>query len=165
MTELTNIDISSFNEYEPKKNMELPFGNYLWLFKIDGISVLTSIASSSRTIVLTPVTVPDFSYWDGYKLNLPNGLKYKKIDTDFPISKYEIKIADNNLLKCCPFCSRKPKIISNRVVDNLRNLDDASDMISENFSFDFHLECCDFISRYAYFKSLKKLIESWNKRI
>lgn len=91
---------------------QLPVGEYLWRVPHSSIdSVITIFRAKVRKRgygCRDSVTSPDFDYWDGWKLHLPESVQYRDVLDSDP----EVTIEGVELLPC-PFCGDVPKWISN----------------------------------------------------
>ena len=104
--------------------------------------------------VLSPV----FDYWDGYRVHVPAGTKWRECRKEYDNIEWHEEIViglEGHDIKRCEFCGSVPKIKAYEKTGGGICLNPSPDMLNC-----FCLECCE----YGNVQSAKSIIEAENKR-
>lgn len=137
-----------YSERKPEKA-----GVYLWRMDsetVKGEKVIARKQMRSRGAGYQSVLSPEFDYWDGYRLHVPNDLEWMEDDETRP----EIDFTGLEVISECPFCNKAP------------SLNAYSHFISpkpQSLSR-FTLKCCAWNGSPTY-DDPRELIKRWNNAV
>jgi hypothetical protein len=131
-SDLPGLEGLVFHDYSKSKP---PEGRYIWrmLHKSKSFTLIFTAEQRARWAGYRDVISPEFDYWDGYSLLLPEGL-IEWAEIPVGISHLNGKILEIVGVKNtnCPFCGNQPEWRSSGGYIGASPLDQP----------DFHLECC-----------------------
>ncbi|WP_368871935.1 hypothetical protein [Proteus terrae] len=137
-----------YSEQKPEKE-----GVYLWRMDsetVKGEKVIARKRMRSRGAGYQSVLSPEFDYWDGYRLHVPDDLEWMEDDETKP----EIAFTGLEVISECPFCKKAPLLhaYSNFVLPRPQSLSR------------FTLKCCAWNGSPTY-GDPRELIKRWNSAV
>lgn len=137
-----------YSEQKPEKE-----GVYLWRMDsetVKGEKVIARKRMRSRGAGYQSVLSPEFDYWDGCRLHVPDDLEWMEDDETNP----EIAFTGCENISECPFCKKAPSLnaYSNFVSPKPQSLSR------------FTLKCCTWNGSPTY-DDPRELIKRWNSAV
>ncbi|MEY0432216.1 hypothetical protein AB7V88_20785 [Providencia rettgeri] len=137
-----------YSEQKPEKE-----GVYLWRMDsktVEGEKVIARKRMRTRGAGYQSALSPEFDYWDGYRLHVPEGLEWMEDDKTKP----EINFTGCEDISECPFCKRTPVLhgYSGFLSHKPYNLTK------------FTLDCCKWNGSPTY-DDPRELIKHWNNAV
>lgn len=137
-----------YSEQKPENE-----GVYLWRMDsetVKGEKVIARKRMRSRGAGYQSVLSPEFDYWDGYRLYVPDDLEWMEDDETKP----EIAFTGCENISECPFCKKAPLLhaYSNFVSPKPQSLNI------------FTLKCCAWNGSPTY-DDPRELIKRWNNEV
>ena len=98
----------NYTEHKPPKE-----GPYEWRMPskgTPGVVIVFAACMRLRNAGWETVVSPSFDYWDGYRLNLPEGIQWRETTEHASLQSYERKmLAVEGLdIAPCPYCGKVP---------------------------------------------------------
>lgn len=100
-----------FKDYRKEKPLDP--GWYIWRLPhkhLDNVVIVFLAKYRLRGAGWENVLSPEFDYWDGYRLHLPDGsIEWMQFDGEPPLTGREVIEIEGVELRPCPFCKKVPK--------------------------------------------------------
>lgn len=140
------LDWTDYAEQQP-----LDAGPYEWQVPstaVKGMTVRVLAHFRKRGAGYKDVLSPEFDHWDGYRVHVPTGTKWRPVPEGTELKQYEQKLVCVEGLDFvpCPYCNRKPRL------NGVRRASDGGVVITgDAHTFNsWWLECCSWTHTPRY---------------
>jgi hypothetical protein len=153
----------NWKDFDTTKPTEAVFYEWMHLHKL-GFKQRFFAKMRVRGAGLRNVLSPEFDRWDGYRVNVPKGMKWRAVDDqDFADrqSRKSIVVVDGLALRPCPFCGTQPSISASQCGYPGGGNGVVISPSPTNLNT-WRVEMCCGLIGFNGFSDPKKLAEAWN---